>query len=151
MSETPLTSSLLTPMLALIVWSLVMLVWTYATRIPALGRAGVDPANAREPRALDALPISVRQVGYNYNHLMEQPTIFYPTVIMLAVMGPGALDVAMAWAYVFIRIVHSIWQATVNVVAIRFALFILATSCLAALAVRAVLATLLHDPSVVTG
>ncbi|MDE2564032.1 MAG: MAPEG family protein [Sphingomonadales bacterium] len=148
-------AQMLAPAAVLVLWSLIMLLWTAGTRFPAMAKSGIDLRQAkRGGRGQDlegVVPDSVQWKSHNYTHLMEQPTIFYPTVIMLAVMGPGALDVAMAWAYVFIRIVHSIWQATVNVVAIRFALFILATSCLAALAVRAVLATLLHDPSVVTG
>ena len=69
--------NLLTPALALIVWSLVVWVWMYATRIPAINKAGINPATAREKSALDALPLTVRQVADNYNHLMEQPTIFY--------------------------------------------------------------------------
>ena len=67
---------MLTPMLALVIWSLVVLVWMYATRIPAMREAGIDPANAQEPTSLDPLPLKIRQVADNYNHLMEQPTIF---------------------------------------------------------------------------
>ena len=89
--------------------------------------------------------------SHNYAHLMEQPTIFYPTVVILAVMGAGAIDVALAWAYVAIRIVHSLWQATVNRIPVRFTLFLIATVCLLVLAVRAVMVTLLHDPATITG
>lgn len=133
----PLTSSLLTPMLALIVWSLVMLVWMYATRIPAIGKAGIDPAKAQEPTSLDALPIKVRQVAYNYNHLMEQPTLFYALVVYSYLAGQqNAVNLALAWAYVAIRIVHSLVQATVNIVLVRFAIFITGSLVLAALAIR---------------
>lgn len=133
----PLTSSLLTPMLALIVWSLVMLVWMYATRIPAIGKAGIDPAKAQEPTSLDALPIKVRQVAYNYNHLMEQPTLFYALVVYSYLAGQqNAVNLALAWAYVAIRIVHSLVQATVNIVLVRFAIFITGSLVLAVLAIR---------------
>jgi hypothetical protein len=141
MAASPLTSSLLTPMLALIVWSLVMLAWTYAVRIPAIRKAGVDPATAREPTSLDVLPLQVRQVAYNYNHLMEQPTLFYALVVYSYLAGQqNAPNLILAWAYVAIRIVHSLVQATVNVVLARFAIFIAGTLVLAALAVRDVLA-----------
>ena len=131
----PLTSSLLTPMLALIVWSLVMLVWMYAVRIPAIGKAGIDPATAKEPTALDALPLAVRQVAYNYNHLMEQPTLFYALVIYSYLAGQqNAVNVALAWAYVAVRIVHSLVQATVNIVLLRFAIFAVSSLVLAVLA-----------------
>ena len=137
----PLTSSLLTPMLALIVWSLVMLVWTYALRIPAIRKAGIDPARAQEPTSLDALPLAVRQVAYNYNHLMEQPTLFYALVGYTYLAGQqNGVNVALAWAYVALRVAHSLVQATVNVVLVRFAIFAVSSLALAVLAVRDVLA-----------
>ena len=144
-ADSPLTSSLLTPMLALVVWSLVMLAWAYAVRIPAIGTAGIDPATAREPDSLDVLPLKVRQVAYNYNHLMEQPTIFYALVVYSYLAGQqNTVNLALAWAYVAIRIVHSLVQATVNLVLVRFAIFIAGTLVLAALAARDVLALAPH-------
>jgi len=142
-AQSPLTSSLLTPMLALIVWSLAMLAWTYAVRIPAIRAAGVDPAQAREPTSLDALPLKVRQVGYNYNHLMEQPTIFYALVVYSYLAGQqNGVNLILAWTYVALRVVHSLVQATVNVVLVRFGVFMAATLVLAALAARDVIALL---------
>jgi hypothetical protein len=136
-AESPLTSSLLTPMLALIVWSLAMLAWTYAVRIPAIRKAGLDPAKAQEPTSLDALPLKVRQVGYNYNHLMEQPTIFYALVVYSYLAGQqNGVNLVLAWAYVALRVVHSLVQATVNVVLVRFGIFMAATLMLAVLAAR---------------
>ena len=135
--EHPLTSSLLTPMLALVAWTLLMTLWMYATRIPAMQKAGIDPANAQEPTSLDPLPLKVRQVGYNLNNLMEQPTIFYALVTYSYLAGQqNAVNLALAWAYVAIRIAHSLIQATVNVVLVRFSVFVLGTLVLAALAGR---------------
>ncbi|HEY1426419.1 MAG TPA: MAPEG family protein [Caulobacteraceae bacterium] len=133
----PLTSSLLTPMLALIVWSLAMLAWMYAVRIPAIRKAGIDPATAKEPTSLDALPLAVRQVAYNYNHLMEQPTLFYALVVYSYLAGQqNAVNLVLAWAYVALRVVHSLVQATVNAVLVRFSIFITGSLVLAALAAR---------------
>ena len=141
MAASPLTSSLLTPMLALIVWSLVMLAWTYAVRIPAIRKAGIDPAKAQEPTSLDGLPLKVRQVAYNYNHLMEQPTLFYALVAYSYLAGQqNGVNLILAWAYVALRMIHSLVQATVNVVRVRVAVFMAATLVLAALAARAVIA-----------
>src|ERR1700719_3075432 len=115
-----LTGSLMTPILALVIWSLIMVVWMYATRIPAIAKAGIDPASAQEPTSLDALPLKVRQVAYNHNHLMEQPTIFYALVVYTYLAGnKDGLNIALAWAYVALRVVHSLVQATVNVVLVR--------------------------------
>jgi hypothetical protein len=137
MPEGALTHSLLTPILALVAWSLVMLTWTYAVRIPAIQRAGIDPAGAQEPTSLDALPLKVRQVAHNYNHLMEQPTLFYALVVYSYLAGQqNGVNLILAWAYVGLRVVHSLVQATVNAVLVRFAIFIAGTLVLAALAVR---------------
>jgi hypothetical protein len=146
-------AQMLAPAAVLVVWSLVMLVWTAGSRFPAMTKSGMDLSKAKPGgRGQDlegVLPPQVNWKSHNYSHLMEQPTIFYPTVIILALMGAGAVDVALAWAYVLIRVVHSLYQATVNVVKVRFLLFILSTGCLIALAVRAAIATLFADPSVV--
>jgi hypothetical protein len=129
-----------------------MLMWTAGTRFPAMAKSGMDLKQAKPGgRGQDlegVIPDKVNWKSHNYAHLMEQPTIFYPTVIILAMMGAGATDVLLAWVYVGLRIVHSLWQALVNVVAIRFLLFILSTLALTALAVRAVSVTLLADPGV---
>src|SRR5580698_616836 len=134
---TPLFHSILTPALALVIWTLIMAVWLYAVRIPAIGKAGIDPASAQEPTSLDALPLKVRQVGYNYNHLMEQPTLFYALVFYTYLAGQqNEVNTIIAWVYVALRVLHSLVQATVNVVLLRFSIFAISTLALAVLAVR---------------
>ena len=146
-------AQILAPAVVLVLWSLAMLMWTAGTRFPAMAKSGMDLKNSKPGgRGQDlegAIPDKVNWKSHNYTHLMEQPTIFYPTVIILAIMGAGAIDVMLAWAYVGLRIIHSLWQALVNVVAVRFMLFILSTLALLALAVRALSVTLLADPGVV--
>ncbi len=134
-------TSILTPVLALIVLSLVVWIWMYATRIPAMQRAGIAPQSARFPGSLDVLPENVRQVANNYNHLMEQPTIFYALVFYIYLSGgQDHLYIVLAWAYVGLRVIHTLIQCTVNVVPLRFTVFSLSTLVLMAMAVRAVLA-----------
>ena len=87
------------------------------------------------------LPAKAQWKAHNYNHLNEQPTLFYAVCLVIAFVGAGGgLNAALAWAYVALRIVHSVWQAAVNRVAIRFALFALSTLCLTGLTLRAALA-----------
>jgi hypothetical protein len=137
----PLTGSLLTPTLALVVWTLVMTVWMYAARIPAIRKAGIDPNSAQEPTSLDALPLKVRQVNYNLGNLTEQPTVFYALALYTYLAGQqNGLNIVLAWAYVALRVVHSLVQATVNVVLVRFSIFAAGTLVLAALAGRDVFA-----------
>ena len=141
-------AQILAPAAVLVLWSIVMLFWLAATRLPPLfkqpGGMGAAKPGGRGADLEGVLPDSIQWKSHNYTHLMEQPTIFYATVMILALMGPSATDVAFAWGYVALRIVHSIWQATVNKVSIRFALFNLSTICLVVLAIHAFQLTALH-------
>ncbi|GAA0300861.1 MAPEG family protein [Sphingomonas oligophenolica] len=134
-------SPILAPIVALIAWSLVMWVWMYATRIPAMNAAKIDTMNLVGGSGADlkaVIPPKAQWPADNYNHLMEQPTLFYAVALVLAMLGSGGgLNLTIAWAYVGLRVVHSIVQATVNRVIVRFAIFMLATLCLVALTVHA--------------
>ncbi|MEP2234676.1 MAG: MAPEG family protein [Alteripontixanthobacter sp.] len=145
-------AQILAPAAVLVVWSIVMLFWMAFTRLPAIKRSGSSLGTAKPGgRGQDlegVIDDRVNWKAHNYAHLMEQPTIFYPVVIMLAIMGAGVGDVLAAWIYVALRIFHSIWQSTVNKVSVRFMLFLLSTFALIWLAIRAVIATLFHDPGV---
>jgi hypothetical protein len=134
---------MLTPVLALIVWSLLVWIWMYATRIPAMQAAKIAPQDARFPGSLDVLPASARQVADNYNHLMEQPTIFYSLVFYVVLSGhTSPLSIDLAWAYVGLRILHSLIQGTANIVNLRFLVFALSTLALMAMSAVEVAALL---------
>jgi hypothetical protein len=82
----------------------------------------------------------VRWKADNYNNLMEQPTLFYAVTLTLVLLGAGdGLNTALAWAYVGLRIAHSLVQAIVNIVMLRFAIFMAASIVLLAMSVRAAL------------
>ncbi len=143
-------AQILAPAAVLVVWSLIMLFWMAGVRLPALKKAGIDLGARPGGRGQDLegqLEPRINWPAHNYSHLMEQPTVFYPTVMILAIMGAGAVDVTLAWVYVALRIVHSVWQATVNKVPVRFLLFLVSSIVLVALAIRAAMATLFADPS----
>ena len=145
-------AQILAPAAVLVLWSLIMLFWMAGVRLPAMKKAGIDMGARPGGRGQDLegqVDPKINWPSHNYSHLMEQPTVFYPAVVILAIMGAGAVDVALAWAYVALRIVHSIWQATVNKVPVRFLLFITSTLALVALALRACAVTLLADPSAI--
>ncbi|MEL6780818.1 MAG: MAPEG family protein [Pseudomonadota bacterium] len=128
----------LQPVLALILWTLVMWLWMYATRIPAMQKAQIDPNSARHPGTYaDKIPPNVRAVADNYNHLHEQPTTFY--ALMLFAGATGGMDTTalmFGWAYVGARIVHSLVQVLSPVVVLRFVVFSLSTIILMVLAVK---------------
>lgn len=134
--------SLLQPVIALVLWTFVMWAWMYATRIPAIRRARLK-LDGHLPRGeqMEQLPARVRWKADNYNHLMEMPTLFYAVGIVLALVSqePGT-DTALAWSYVGLRVTHSLVQALVNKIEVRFVLFNLSALVLLVLAVRAALA-----------
>jgi hypothetical protein len=136
-------NAILAPLVALAAWSMVMWVWMYATRLPAFTKLSpeVVATAGMVPGSLDGvLPDKAQWKAHNYNHLMEQPTVFYAIVLALAVMGAGeGLNLLLAWGYVGFRIAHSLAQATVNKVPVRFALFALASLCLIGLVMQAAL------------
>lgn len=132
-------SPILAPVVALVAWTLVMLLWLYAVRIPAMRRAGVlQNPTGKTPGHLDeVLDSSAQWKAHNYNHLMEQPTLFYAVAIGLAVMGDNdPVTANFAWGYVVLRIAHSLLQSTVNVVKYRLVLFLLSSAALILLTIR---------------
>src|SRR3954471_20226325 len=141
-------SPILIPVVALVAWSLLMQVWMYVTRFAEMKRAGISLKGRVGTRgnALEgAIPDQANWKAHNYAHLMEQPTVFYAVALSLALMDfGGGINYWLAWGYVGLRIVHSLIQATVNVVSLRFALFTLASICLLGLTVHAA-ARILHD------
>ncbi|RMB55410.1 MAPEG family protein [Sphingomonas sp. PP-CE-3A-406] len=137
-------SEILRPMVVLIAWTLVMLGWTLATRLPAMKAAGVDMRTLVGTKAADAdraLPPHIQWKAHNHNHLMEQPTLFYAVCAVLALSGTGdGVNAWLAWGYVGLRIAHSLVQATNNRVRARFLFFMLSSLMLVTLTLHAALA-----------
>ncbi|MFM8541918.1 MAG: MAPEG family protein [Chakrabartia sp.] len=142
-----MNAPILAPAAVLVLWSVVMLYWMAGTRIPAIGKSGADLKSAKPGgRGVDlegVLPDTVNWKGHNYTHLMEQPTLFYATIAILALAGAGnGVNMQLAWGYTGLRIAHSLWQSLVNTIPVRFALFIASSLCLTVLAINAVRVTL---------
>jgi hypothetical protein len=137
--------TLLQPVVALAAWTMLMFVLLYAKRLPAMAKLpGLDMANRRGGTGKDldgVLPAEVQWTAHNYNHLMEQPTVFYAVVLVLAMVGdPHGLNVILAWTYVVLRVLHSLVQITINRIIFRFGLFALSSLVLIALTVHAIIA-----------
>lgn len=141
-------NGLLAPAAVLVLWTCIMLFWLAASRLSAVKKSGADlsqsPPGGRGQDIDPMLPTTARWASHNYTHLLEQPTIFYAVVLILTVGGGGgdAVNAALAWAYVGLRIVHSLWQVLVNTIPVRFLIFLVSTLCLTVLSVRAVILTL---------
>lgn len=139
MPGTIMHSPILAPIVALVAWSLVMWTWMYATRLPAMFKAKMksDPYAPRGEQ-MNQLPAQVRWKADNYNHLMEQPTIFYAITLSLALLGEGSgINLTLAWTYVGLRVVHSLVQAVINKIELRFVIFVLSSLALIGLTFNA--------------
>ena len=132
---------MLAPVIALALWTHLIWVWMYATRLPAMRKARMKPDSfAPRGEQMSQLPPEVRWKADNYNHLMEQPTVFYAVAISLAVLGDTtSITLGLGWAYVVLRVIHSLVQTLINKIEVRFALFALSSLVLIALTVRAAL------------
>ena len=132
----------LMPVVALVIWTLLIFLWLYATRIPAMTKAKIEPQQASNPRGdwRDSLPDRVNWVADNYNHLHEQTTIFYVLMFTIALMEKtSTFALGIAWLYVALRVLHSLSQMIGNWVMLRFSLFFLSGLSLIILALCAVL------------
>lgn len=134
-----MNSPILVPVIALALWTFVMWAWLYATRIPAIVRNKIAFDPHRPAAEFHAqIPPRVRWKADNYNNLMEQPTLFYAVALTLALAGAGGgVNLGLAWAYVAIRVAHSLVQALVNHIPTRFGVFMIASIVLLVLTVRA--------------
>ena len=139
--------NILVPAMVLVLWTFVMLIWMTAVRFPAMSKVNLHGKVREGGRGRDlngVLPDRVNWKAHNHDHLFEQPTIFYPTVLVLHVMDAVApLTIGLAWAYVILRIAHSLWQSLVNkVFPTRVILFVLSSTVLLVLAIMAMIAVL---------
>jgi hypothetical protein len=134
--------TILQPVVALAAWTMVMWLWMYATRIPAMRAANVEPGVGGTGRMLDGvIPDKVQWIAHNYNHLHEAPTVFYAVALVLAIVGQGdGLNATLAWVYVGLRVLHSLIPAVINRVMVRFLVFALSSLVLIALIVHAAIA-----------
>ena len=145
-------AQMLAPAAILVVWTLIILFWILPVRFGAIAKledksvlSGKDGARGQDLEG--KIPDKANWPAHNHTHLHEQPTLFYAVSVILAIMGPGAFDVLLAWVYVGVRIVHSLWQILFNKLPVRILLFLISTITLIILAVRAVMATAFADPS----
>ncbi|MCB1703538.1 MAG: MAPEG family protein [Halioglobus sp.] len=135
----PISTEILAPVIALLLLTSVVWLWMYVTRIPAISRAGIQlDQNLPNGQQMSELPPRVRWKADNYNHLLQQPVMFYAVALTLALLGAGeGLNVTLAWCYVGLRLLHTLHQTLWNKIEIRFVLFTLSSLVLFTLIVRA--------------
>lgn len=134
----PTSTEILAPVTALLLWTCVIWAWMYITRIPAIQKIGMKmDSDLPNGQQMSELPPRVRWKADNYNHLLEQPTLFYAVAFTLALLGAGdGVNVTLAWCYVGMRVVHTLQQTLWNKIEVRFMLFSVSSLLLIALVVR---------------
>ncbi len=138
-------SEILQPIVALAAWTMIMWAWMYATRLPAMAKVpGLDAKNMVGGLGTDldkVLTGKIQWIAHNYNHLHEQPTVFYAVALSLAFMDQGdGINAGLAWTYVILRVAHSLVQALWNRVMVRFMIFLTSGVVLVAMTLHAALA-----------
>ena len=135
----PISTEILAPVVALLLWTSIVWAWMYVTRIPAIGKAGMqlDPQRPNGEQMAE-LPARVRWKADKYNHLLEQPVMFYAVALTRALLGAGSgTNLTLAWTYVALRVVHSLHQALWNKIELRFVIFLVSSLVLITLILRA--------------
>ena len=144
-------AQMLAPAAVLVAWTLIVLLWIIPARFGAIAKvedkSQLGKVGGRGQDLEGKIPDKANWPAHNHTHLHEQPTLFYAVSVILAVVGAGAIDVTLAWIYVALRIVHSLWQILVNKIPVRFLLFLASSIVLIVMAVRAIMATAFADPS----
>jgi len=129
---------ILQPVLVVGLLTVVMTIWMFLTRIPAMSKLKIHPQRGQDTNKLrDLLPKEVSRISNNYNHLFEQPTLFYAVAISIAMLGHvDSLHISCAWLYAALRVSHSLVQATIDLVLARFTIFILSWLVLSVMVIR---------------
>ncbi len=134
-------SPILAPIVALVAWTLAMMIWMMVARVAAMKRHNISlkgKTGTRGGSFEGVIEDKVNWKAHNYAHLVEQPTLFYAIALALALMDfGGGINLILAWAYVGLRIAHSLVQATINIVIYRTMLWMLSSLALIGLTVHA--------------
>ena len=122
--------SILEPMLAMLAWSGLIVAILLMSRIPSVAKQWGNLQFAKHSDELrPKLPEKFRYITDNYNHILEQPTLFYAVLIYIQLADTASqTNVSLAWTYVSLRVIHSAIQLTSNNVSWRAVSF--ATSSL---------------------
>ena len=125
-------TALLTPIFVLVLWTSAIFL------VLAFGRVKYtkNPQDAAHSKDLKGtMPDWVERAADNYNHLFEQPVAFYALTLCIAVINDfDSFMVQLAWAFVVLRIMHSLVQLTFNLVLLRFFIFVMGWLVLALMA-----------------
>jgi hypothetical protein len=127
------------PFFATMLLTLVVWVYMYIRRIGFIVSSQTSPADLKVPGALARLsPPEVSNPSDNLKNLFEIPVIFYALALYLFVTAQvDGVYVTAAWLFVAFRALHSAVHCTINIVMLRFYLYLFSTAAVWFLAARA--------------
>ena len=136
-----MNEAILTPFLGMMLLTLLVWVTMYVKRLGYIARERIDPGELTTPaRAAKLIPERVGYAANNFRNLLELPVLFYALCIYLYVTATvDSLYVGMAWGFFGLRAVHSTIHCTINRVRWRFIAYMLASTVLWIMLLRAVL------------
>lgn len=132
------------PFLAMMLLTLVVWFTMYVRRSGLIRRNRINPQDLAAPGALAQLsPAEVANPSDNFRNLFEVPVLFY--ALALYVFVTGQVDAAYLWAgwlFVAFRVLHSAVHCTVNIIMLRFYLYLVSSLAVWFMLARACLAQL---------
>jgi hypothetical protein len=134
-------TAILSPVFAMFFLTLVVWVYMYVRRIRFIQSRGLTPAEMAIPgRLADLSPPEVSNPSDNLKNLFEIPVIFYSLALLLfATQQVDGLYLAAAWVFAAFRAMHSAVHCTINVVMVRFYLYLISSLAIWFIAARAAL------------
>ena len=131
------------PFFAMMLLTLTVWVYMYIRRISFIQRSHLQPEQLAKPGELARLsPAAVSNPSDNLKNLFEMPVLFYALSLYLYVAHQvDPTYMFAAWVFVLFRTLHSVVHCTINIVLLRFSLYLVSSVALWFCVVRA---TLLH-------
>jgi hypothetical protein len=130
---------LLLPLLAQVLLTFLVWAYMYYTRLKETSGSRIHPQKLSTRSQARSLLTSSAAQADNLQNLFEMPVLFYTAILLsLILMLQDAVLVQLAWAYVILRVVHSLIHCSYNRVIHRFAAYL--ASCLVLLLMWARLA-----------
>jgi hypothetical protein len=119
------------PMIAMMALTFAVWIYMYIRRIHFLNTLDLDPNEITPAKLAELSPTAVANPSDNLKNLFEMPVLFYALVLYLLITATGdGLDVVAAWTFVGFRTLHSAVHCTVNIVLVRFGLYVISSLAL---------------------
>lgn len=116
------------PLLTMILLTTIVLIWMYKTRVQAMKQQKISPQKIADHASSMKLLRSVAGPADNFSNLFEAPVLFYVAILTVFVTQTGGDTLlALAWAYVALRYLHSYIHCTYNKVLHRYKVYLAST------------------------